>query len=484
MTTPHALPRRRARRRPRRRSRSATAGAAATAHLDGAASSTCPAHRRSSSLAAICPIDRRGRRRRRGQPRLVAAGDDLGPRRRGRRPGRRGRVAHRRADRGGRGAGGVQRGPASRSRPPPGAAACAARSVPVHGGVVLDLCGLTRHRRGRRDLARARRARPAPSATTSSTSCAPSTASPSGTGRSRSRCPPSAAGWPAARPASSPPATGRSRTWCSASTWRSPTAADLHRRRAPGRGRARPQPALRGLRGHARHHHRRPAAPAPGAHPRAPGGLRVRVLRRRRRRHATDHAARRHPRRAAPLRPGRGRPHLPHRRPRPCCSCSTRATAAVVDTDDGAGRRGAAATRRPPTSAHVAHWLEQRNDVAALEALITPRLRGRHDGGGRSLARPARDLRRHDRRAQRRRGHGVGLGAPVPQLHRRRLPLLHLRGQGGARRPRPLLPSRVGRRHPAVLAAGGALSHHHGVGLNRSRFVAEALGPASTCSPP
>lgn len=30
----------------------------------------------------------------------------------------------------------------------------------------------------------------------------------------------------------------------------------------------------------------------------------------------------------------------------------------------------------------------------------------------------------------------------------------------------------------AVLAGGGNLSHHHGVGLNRSRFVAEALGPA------
>ena len=27
-----------------------------------------------------------------------------------------------------------------------------------------------------------------------------------------------------------------------------------------------------------------------------------------------------------------------------------------------------------------------------------------------------------------------------------------------------------------MLAAGGALSHHHGVGLNRSRFVPEALG--------
>jgi alkyldihydroxyacetonephosphate synthase len=30
----------------------------------------------------------------------------------------------------------------------------------------------------------------------------------------------------------------------------------------------------------------------------------------------------------------------------------------------------------------------------------------------------------------------------------------------------------------AVLTAGGNLSHHHGVGLNRDRFVADALGPA------
>jgi alkyldihydroxyacetonephosphate synthase len=32
----------------------------------------------------------------------------------------------------------------------------------------------------------------------------------------------------------------------------------------------------------------------------------------------------------------------------------------------------------------------------------------------------------------------------------------------------------------AVLAAGGALSHHHGVGLNRGRFMADALGEAFT----
>ena len=30
----------------------------------------------------------------------------------------------------------------------------------------------------------------------------------------------------------------------------------------------------------------------------------------------------------------------------------------------------------------------------------------------------------------------------------------------------------------AVLAAGGNLSHHHGVGLNRARFVPDALGGA------
>jgi alkyldihydroxyacetonephosphate synthase len=30
----------------------------------------------------------------------------------------------------------------------------------------------------------------------------------------------------------------------------------------------------------------------------------------------------------------------------------------------------------------------------------------------------------------------------------------------------------------ATLAAGGALSHHHGIGLNRGRFLADGLGPA------
>jgi alkyldihydroxyacetonephosphate synthase len=34
----------------------------------------------------------------------------------------------------------------------------------------------------------------------------------------------------------------------------------------------------------------------------------------------------------------------------------------------------------------------------------------------------------------------------------------------------------------AALAHGGSLSHHHGVGLNRSRYVADALGPGATAT--
>ena len=70
-------------------------------------------------------------------------------------------------------------------------------------------------RRRRRHLRHAARGRPP----------GPTTASPSATGPSPSTCPPSAAGWPAAAPASSPGATGRSRTSSSASTSPSPTAA-------------------------------------------------------------------------------------------------------------------------------------------------------------------------------------------------------------------------------------------------------------------
>jgi alkyldihydroxyacetonephosphate synthase len=128
--------------------------------------------------------------------------------------------------------------------------------------------------------------------------------------------------------------------------------------------------------------------------------------------------------------------------------------------------------------AHVAHWLEHRNDVAALEALIT-------------------------------RGYVVDTMEVVGRW--RDLPAIYAATVGALRAVPGTIAATAHQSHSytdggclyftfaaqvdaddrdryyraawdagtrAVLAAGGALSHHHGVGLNRSRFVAEALGPA------
>ncbi len=128
--------------------------------------------------------------------------------------------------------------------------------------------------------------------------------------------------------------------------------------------------------------------------------------------------------------------------------------------------------------AHVAHWLEHRNDVAALEALIS-----------RGYVVDTMEV--------------VGRWRDLPAIYTATLAALqgvdgtiaasahqsHSYTDGGclyftfAAKTEPDDRDRyykavwdAGTR--AVLAAGGALSHHHGVGLNRSRFVAEALGPA------
>jgi len=129
-------------------------------------------------------------------------------------------------------------------------------------------------------------------------------------------------------------------------------------------------------------------------------------------------------------------------------------------------------------SAFVDHWMERRNDVAALEALIsrgfvvdTMEVAGRW-----------RDLPRiYDDTVAALRAVSGTLAASAHQSHSYR--------DGGC-----LYFTFAGKVEPddreryyvelwdagqrAVLAAGGALSHHHGVGLNRSRFVRDALGPA------
>ena len=99
-------------------------------------------------------------------------------------------------------------------------------SIPVFGGVALDLTALDGLGRRRRDLADGRRAgrhlRPGPRGRAAARSA---TGSRSATGPSRWTSRPSAAGWPAGGRASTRPATGRSRTWSSASRWCWPTAA-------------------------------------------------------------------------------------------------------------------------------------------------------------------------------------------------------------------------------------------------------------------
>ena len=106
-------------------------------------------------------------------------------------------------------------------------------------------------------------------------------------------------------------------------------------------------------------------------------------------------------------------------------------------------------------------------------------LRGGHDGGGRPLARPAVHLRR--RRSRPSKAVDGTLAASAHQSHS------YTDGAclyfTFAAKTEPDDRDRYYREAwdagtRAVLAAGGALSHHHGVGLNRGRFVAEALGPA------
>jgi alkyldihydroxyacetonephosphate synthase len=161
------------------------------------------------------------------------------------------------------------------------------------------------------------------------------------------------------------------------------------------------------------------------------------------------------------------------------------ATVAVVEAECAAG----AAT--PLDEGLVERWMSHRNDVSALAPLyragivvdtieisarwaaLTPlyeTLRGRSPG--------------HPR-------HSGGLGPPVPRL-RSTAPASTSPSPAGCRRPtRPM--TGHSRRTPGprtttkaawrtvmdtVIAEGGAISHHHGIGINRSSFMAPALGGA------
>jgi alkyldihydroxyacetonephosphate synthase len=128
--------------------------------------------------------------------------------------------------------------------------------------------------------------------------------------------------------------------------------------------------------------------------------------------------------------------------------------------------------------AHVEHWLERRNDVAALEALIS---RGYVVDTMEVVGR-WRDLPAiYDATIAALNGVQGTVAASAHQSHSYT--------DGGclyftfAAQVEPDDRDRYYREvwdagSRAVLAADGALSHHHGIGLNRSRFVEAALGPA------
>jgi alkyldihydroxyacetonephosphate synthase len=124
----------------------------------------------------------------------------------------------------------------------------------------------------------------------------------------------------------------------------------------------------------------------------------------------------------------------------------------------------------------VEQWLHHRNDVSALEALITKGF----VVDTMEIAAPWRLLPAvreatiaallsvpHARAATCHQSHAYTDGAclyftfaATPPVEERDDTYIHLWDVGTQ----------------AVLRAGGNLSHHHGVGLNRSRFVREALG--------
>lgn len=126
----------------------------------------------------------------------------------------------------------------------------------------------------------------------------------------------------------------------------------------------------------------------------------------------------------------------------------------------------------------LARWLEHRNDVSALEALISRgyvvdtieiAARWRDLAGIYTAATEAISAVEHTMVVSAHQSHSYTDGACL---------YFTFAGQPPAAGREAYYRAAWDAGTSAVLARGGALSHHHGVGLNRARFVREALGGA------
>jgi alkyldihydroxyacetonephosphate synthase len=130
----------------------------------------------------------------------------------------------------------------------------------------------------------------------------------------------------------------------------------------------------------------------------------------------------------------------------------------------------------PLDPAVVDRWLEHRNDVSALEALIS---RG-YVVDTMEVAARWRDLPDiYDTAIAALRGVDGTLAASAHQSHSYldgACLYFTFAGQPDPDRREDYYRTAWDAATRAVLDRGGALSHHHGVGLNRARFVADALG--------